>query len=88
MKVVHISEVKQDNRLISPAEMMRYTADEIDAGERKIVQKAIIILLNTDTPDGKACFDTTCCLAQMRVSEAVAALACVKDEFCRMLNKE
>lgn len=86
MTVIQLADVKQDNRLISPVAMLRQLADEIEAGERVICQRAFVVLVDNAPENGTEQFHVGFSMANINCSTAIAAMECVKAELLALMG--
>jgi hypothetical protein len=87
MKITHIADLRRDNSLITPVQMLRAVADDIESGERKVCKRAIVLLVDDDPhPDGQAKFWLGWAAANIPCSVALAALECFKAELLQSMG--
>lgn len=79
--VIKISDVKNDNRFITPMNTLCDAMDDI-ASEKKKPTKLIVLML--DDADGK--YDMSFYASNLKASEVVALFEIQKDVFVRMIN--
>ena len=84
-KIVHIADLKNDNRLITPVDSLQ---DAIRAVEDKEVdpQKSIVLLLTTkDETGGDDAYELSYFMSGLKCSEAVSLLETAKVHFLKTL---
>jgi len=80
-KVIRLSDVKNDCRLISPADTLRDALHDIENGEKK-PNKLMVLML--DDTNGK--YDASFYCSNLKASEVIALFEIEKDIFVRMIN--
>jgi hypothetical protein len=87
MSVVHMAELRGDNRLITPAAMLRAVADDIEAGKRRCCHSAVVILVDDrPEPNGESKFWMGWSMANMRASVALVAVECFKQDMLQQMG--
>jgi lauroyl/myristoyl acyltransferase len=83
--VVNLADVKNDNTLITPVQMLRSAADDLEAGESKVkANKAVVLLLDANGSFDGAYF-VGFYASNIRTSEIVALLETAKQTFVDVL---
>lgn len=87
MNIVHLADATGNNALISPVQMLRKLADQIETGERKVCKSAIVILVdNEPEPDGQHKFWLGWSMADISCSVALAAAEAFKHDMLRRMG--
>ena len=86
MTVVHIADIKNDNRLITPRSSLEDAIRAIDDKE-VTPQKSIVLMLTTkDESGGDDGYTLNFFMFGLKVSEAVALLEAAKANFVKTLT--
>lgn len=81
-EVTHIAELRNDNRLITPAQMLRQLADDLDSGRESCTSALVIMLRNQEEE-----FSVRPVMSNMNYSTGLSAMTLMIHEFCqRMTN--
>lgn len=78
--IVHIGEIINDNRLLTPETILQRTAEELGSGE-EVANKCVVLLLNSDGD----IYDSSYRAANISKSEMLALLAMWQTLIAREL---
>jgi len=83
--VTHIADIKNDNRLISPRELLENAIRSIDNGTIS-PDKIIIVHLRTESDESDSLYDVGYFISNMRTSEVVSLLEVMKTYMLDILG--